>query len=217
MERGSTMDENQDEDNDAVRSSGLNVPPPDLARKPPSPELPLDHLPKSSPPPVPASDVAVNVRIRTGSGSDESPAGGIAPFNSRVVAAIIDVVVMTGLIVGLILLLSGYASKLAWFVGLAYMVTRDSLPFLGGQSVGKKAMRIRAVALDGEPLTGNWQPSLIRGGVLIVPFFALVELWILLDRENKPERGLRLGDEWAKTKVIIEEKTASSETESGNR
>jgi hypothetical protein len=32
----------------------------------------------------------------------------------------------------------------------------------------------------------------------------LVELFVLLTREDKPERGRRLGDEWAKTKVIVE-------------
>jgi len=82
-------------------------------------------------------------------------------------------------------------------------VTRDGLPFLGGQSVGKKAMKLKAVTLDDRSLAGNWEPALIRGAVLAIPLFALVELFILLSREEKPERGRRLGDEWAKTKVIV--------------
>jgi hypothetical protein len=67
-------------------------------------------------------------------------------------------------------------------------------------------MKIQTVTLDGKSLVGNWEAALIRNGVLIIPLFPLVELFILLTREDKPERGRRLGDEWAKTKVIIEEK-----------
>jgi len=37
----------------------------------------------------------------------------------------------------------------------------------------------------------------------MIPFFALVEIFILLSREGKPDHGRRLGDEWAKTKVIV--------------
>ena len=82
-------------------------------------------------------------------------------------------------------------------------MTRDSLPFLGGQSVGKKAMKLRVVTQQGASLVNNWEAALIRNAVLAIPLFGFVELIILLTREDKPERGLRLGDEWAKTKVII--------------
>jgi uncharacterized RDD family membrane protein YckC len=105
----------------------------------------------------------------------------------------------------------GFADRLAWLAGIAYLVTRDSLPFLGGQSVGKKAMKLRTVTRGGDSLVGNWQAALIRNGVLAIPLFAFVELFILLSREDKPERGLRLGDEWAKTKVIIEETRPNAE------
>ncbi len=84
-------------------------------------------------------------------------------------------------------------------------MTRDSLPFLGGQSVGKKAMKLKAVTLEGKSLVGNWEAALIRNGVLTIPFFVMVELYVLLSREGKPGHGFRLGDEWAKTKVIIAE------------
>jgi uncharacterized RDD family membrane protein YckC len=83
------------------------------------------------------------------------------------------------------------------------MITRDSLPFLGGQSVGKKAMTIKVVTMDGQSLSGNWEKAAIRNAVLIIPFFPLVELLILLTREGKPDRGRRLGDEWAQTQVIL--------------
>ena len=105
--------------------------------------------------------------------------------------------------VTVIFILPGFASKLGWLVLAGYLITRDSLPFLGGQSVGKKAMKIKAVTLDDKSLVGNWEVAAIRNGVLLIPFFGLIELFILLTREDKPERGRRLGDEWAKTKVIM--------------
>ncbi len=179
----------------------------------PKPAIPTPHIPPppsvppppaaSAPPPIPASEPAVKVNIR--SGDEPVPEGVVAvPFNTRVIAAIIDVVVSSSVAILLAFVLPSFASKLAGLVSMAYLVTRDSLPFLGGQSVGKKAMKIRAVTLDGKPLTGNWEAGGIRSGVLLLPFFFLVELYILLTRESGPDRGRRLGDEWAKTKVIFE-------------
>ena len=155
----------------------------------------------------------MKVKIRNAQDSDDdgSPAAGLASFNSRVTAAVIDMVVASGIAIGLAFILPGFADRLASLAGIAYLVTRDSLPFLGGQSVGKKAMKLRAVTLDGESLVGNWEAALVRNGVLAIPLFAFVELFILLTREDKPGRGRRLGDEWAKTKVIIEETQPSAD------
>ncbi len=213
----STMDQKPEDIHDA-KTAGMtpqNIRPPDLPAPKAVPESPLDRTPKSTPSPRPATDAALKVKIRTGDETDEelAPTKGMAPFNTRVTAMAIDVVVAMGVIIGLNYILPDFAYRLSWLVGLAYLVTRDSLPFLGGQSVGKKAMNLRAVTLEGKPLTGNWQPSLIRSGVLLIPFFQLLELWILLTREETTQRGMRLGDEWAKTKVIIEEKPEVSEVE----
>lgn len=83
-------------------------------------------------------------------------------------------------------------------VGMVYLLTKDALPFLDGQSVGKKVMKIRAVTEDGQSLAGNWGPALLRQVVFFIPFFVFVELVVLLtDKEI-----LRLGDKWAKTKVV---------------
>lgn len=155
----------------------------------------------------------MKVKIRNAQDSDDdgSPVAGLASFNSRVTAAVIDMVVASGIAIGLAFILPGFADRLAWLAAIAYLVTRDSLPFLGGQSVGKKAMKLRAVTLDGESLVGNWEAALVRNGVLAIPLFAFVELFILLTREDKPGRGRRLGDEWAKTKVIIEETQPSAD------
>ena len=206
------MDQKPEEIHDAksARLAQQNIPLPDLTPPKAAPESPLDHSPKTSPPPV--REPAVKVRVRSGDAAEEElPADGLAPFNTRVVAMVIDCVVGMGLALGLNFLLPEFAHKLSWLVASAYIVTRDSLPFLGGQSVGKKAMNLRAVTLEGKSLTGNWEPSLIRSGVLLIPLFQLLELWILLTREETPQRGQRLGDEWAKTKVILESKPVASE------
>jgi uncharacterized RDD family membrane protein YckC len=182
-----------------------SIPPPDVARRPPPPPSPLDQLPKSSP--------AVKVRIRAaGDAPDESPpSDGPAPFNPRVVAVVIDLLVGLGVTIGCVWLLPGLLEWIGQLVGIAYFVTRDSLPFLAGQSVGKKAMKLKVTTLEGASLAGNWTAALIRNGILLIPFFALVELYILLTRETGADRGRRLGDEWAKTRVIVEEKPAGPE------
>ena len=46
--------------------------------------------------------------------------------------------------------------------------------------------------------TNNWGPGIIRNIVLWIPLFPLIELIMLLTND----KGLRLGDQWAKTKVI---------------
>jgi uncharacterized RDD family membrane protein YckC len=131
---------------------------------------------------------------------DEVKAGDIAPFNTRVIAAVIDW--------GVVLCITFVLSMIHWILGylanaavIGYMLTKDSLPFLGGQSIGKKVMKIRAVTAEGAPLTGNWEKGILRNAFLII---APVELVILLLREEKPEKGRRLGDDFAKTKVIVE-------------
>lgn len=193
-------------ENTSTPSPGIR--PPDLGKREAAPLSPLDKTMRDAPAPPPASsgEPAVKVQIRSGDASadDAPPTGGLVPFNTRVIAVIIDSALVWGIGLGLAFILPNFAHKLAWIAGMAYFVTRDSLPFLGGQSVGKKVMKIRAVSLDGKPLTGNWEASLIRSGVLCIPFFFLLELYLLLTRESGPDRGRRLGDEWAKTKVIVE-------------
>jgi uncharacterized RDD family membrane protein YckC len=179
-------------------------PPPDL----PKADLPPPSLePVNTEPAQSAGTPVVNVRIREAGAAedDASKAGARASLNTRIVAAVIDSLVSSGLMIAASFVLPHFAEKIAWLLGVGYMVTRDSLPFLGGQSVGKKAMKLRAVNREGQSLTGNWEAALIRNAILMIPFFGLIELFVLLTREGKPEQGVRLGDEWAKTKVIVAE------------
>ena len=180
---------------------------PPVSSGPPTPDLPKPSIPPPNIPPVsqPAPPVSSAPPVKVGvvSAEETEEAGeSLAPFNTRMIAAVIDVVICIGLQIAAHLILPGFLSRVSLLLGFGYLVARDCLPFLGGQSVGKKAMKLRAVTLDGQPLTGKWESGLIRSGVLMIPLFGLVELFVLLTREGKPGQGRRLGDEWAKTKVI---------------
>jgi uncharacterized RDD family membrane protein YckC len=187
------------------------IPPPVLSQPPPPPPSPLEGLPPSPPQTIPADMAGVKVNLRIADPGEKTTETEFVTFNTRMVASMIDLVVAIGLVIGLIWILPGFAFKFAYLTGVAYLISRDSLPFLGGQGVGKKAMDIKVVTMDGKSLVGNWKAALIRNGVLVIPLFALVELYILLTREDTPARGRRLGDEWAKTKLIVEKKPVESE------
>lgn len=116
-----------------------------------------------------------------------------ASFGQRVNATLIDIAVGMAL---------SFVPLIGPLIALAYVALRDSLPFLEGQSIGKKVINLRAVTESGKPLTGNYNEGVIRNIVLIIPFFPLVELFILWTKNGKSEPLLRLGDEWAKTRVI---------------
>ena len=93
-------------------------------------------------------------------------------------------------------------STLGVAASAGYLLLRDSLPFLDGQSIGKKAINLRAVTEDGKSLSGNWNAGLIRNIPMVIPIFPLVELIVLLVNKDKPGGLRRLGDQWAKTKVV---------------
>jgi len=184
-------------DNQPTPPANPDIPTPDVSLS--SIPSPLDQ-PGSSPaaPPVNVRTIDAKEAVER-----EVQAGSLAPINSRIIAALIDSLVVVGLNMAVHLLLPHFLARILWLVGPAYMVCRDSLSFLGGQSVGKKAMKIKTVTVDGKSLVNNWEPALIRNAILAIPVFPLIELFVLLTREGKPEQGRRLGDEWAKTKVVI--------------
>jgi uncharacterized RDD family membrane protein YckC len=112
-----------------------------------------------------------------------------ADAGSRIGAYLIDVILVA---------LVGWVPILGWIAAIGYMLTRDALPFLDGQSIGKRAVGLRAVDEHGAALTGNYGASVVRNVVLFIPFFPLVELIVLLTNKDI----LRLGDQWAKTSVV---------------
>ncbi len=127
---------------------------------------------------------------------EEGPKPGTdAAFDTRVIAAIIDAFVAAAVYMVI--------PRIGWLVWIAYFLTRDALPFLEGQSIGKKIMKLKAVTLEGKSLSGDWQSSIVRNIPLAIPFFGLVELFILFTRKDGSGPLRRLGDEWAKTKVIV--------------
>lgn len=206
---------------DPPHSAGKPVPPPpDVATSPP----PAPPAPPEPPGPA-SSEPPLKIGGGAASGASAAPVAKDAPgadasIGNRIVAGLLDFLIAFGINVVVSIVLNflpvpGFIRQLGGFVGLAYLLVRDSLPFLDGQSVGKKALKIRAVTLDGQPLTGNWNPGLLRNVLLLIPFFgALVELIVLLTRQDKPAPLQRLGDEWAKTRVINVDPAAASDTAS---
>ena len=189
-------------------------PPPSI--KEPTPAPPPPSIP--APPASKSSDSAPPIKVKVKSGFDEGAgsSGPPIPIGTRVLATVIDFAIAGGLYYAVHLVsnfpLLGFLSILGIPVMMAFILTRDGLPFLNGQSPGKSAMKLRAVTLDGKSLSGNWQPAMIRNAVLLIPIFGLVELVVLLTREDKPDQGIRLGDEWAKTRVVWAEPPAAMET-----
>ena len=130
---------------------------------------------------------------------DEEPPGSDATFQTRAIAGIIDCFVATGLswVVAMVVPRLG---TLAW---IAYMLVRDALPFMDGHSLGKRIMKIKAVTLEGKSLSGDWGTSVVRNLLLAIPFVNLIEVVVLFTRKDKGGTLRRLGDEWAKTKVVV--------------
>lgn len=90
--------------------------------------------------------------------------------------------------------------QLTYLVSAAYILVRDALPFLDGQSIGKKVMKTRAVLEDsGVPTTNDYKTSLLRNVLLFIPLVSLVDALFIFGNERK-----RLGDQLAKTIVIYD-------------
>ena len=180
-------------------------PPPDIPAY--TPPAPVSDDPPIAKPDVPSPEEARRLNLKV-SAADEEEAlanahGAVAPFAKRFLAAFIDtaVCVVLALVLSVLPALGGV---LAFLATAGYLLTRDSLPFLNGQSVGKKVIGLMTLTADGQPLTGNWQAGLIRNAILVIPCAGpVIELVVLLTREDKAQRGCRLGDEWASTKVVI--------------
>lgn len=121
----------------------------------------------------------------------------------RFVAAFIDGIV--GYLPAWILAFISFKLFFAgYFIAIAYLLTKDALPatggFFGGQSVGKKLMKIKVIKEDtGAGIEGDWGASIVRQISLLIPLFNLVDALMVFGDEKK-----RFGDKWANTIVVKE-------------
>lgn len=191
-------------ENEPEEPKSSATPPPDIPPPPPpsamkKPDIPPPPPPMSPPPPKPAPEEKKEPAKIVTDDEDEKPvAGSEAAFDARVVAAIID-----GFVAGGISLVVGMLStKLGYLVAIGYILTRDGLPFLNGQSIGKRLMKIQAVSMEGKSLSGDWQGTIVRNLSLAIPLFGFVEAYILYSKKDQDVPLRRLGDEWGKTKVV---------------
>lgn len=119
----------------------------------------------------------------------------------RFVAVFIDGIV--GYLPAWLLLVVSYKlAVIGYFIAIAYALTKDALPetagFLGGQSVGKKLMGIKAVKEDtGASLVGDYGTAITRQVSLLIPLFNLIDALMVFSDDRK-----RFGDKWAKTIVV---------------
>jgi uncharacterized RDD family membrane protein YckC len=85
-------------------------------------------------------------------------------------------------------------------VGLAYLLTKESLPIFNGQSLGKKILKIQVVDNDSYvPIKNRYEKSMIRNISLLIPVFQFIDALMIFSSDRK-----RFGDQWAKTIVIKE-------------
>ncbi len=119
----------------------------------------------------------------------------------RFIAAFID-----GLVCYVPMLVFGIVSYqlvfLGYAVALAYQLTKDAIPatgdFFGGQSIGKKLMKIKVIKeTTGEGIAGDWGTAIVRQVSLMIPIFGFVDALMVFGDEKK-----RFGDKWADTIVV---------------
>ena len=120
-----------------------------------------------------------------------------ATAGQRFLAYLIDVFVIS-LPVGILVAIAPSLQVVAQILVIAYIFLRDSLPFFNGQSIGKKAMSIKAVKEDtGASIVGDYGAGFIRNVSQMIPILNLVDAFMVFSSDGK-----RFGDKWAKTIVV---------------
>jgi uncharacterized RDD family membrane protein YckC len=130
---------------------------------------------------------------------------------NRVIAKAIDF-----LIIGVLL---EAVPKVGFFAGLIYLLIGDGL--LDGRSLGKRLIKLKVVLLESGQACG-YRESILRNApfavgyiLMAMPLIGFVFPLVILVFESLlmlgDERGLRLGDDFAKTRVI--EETLSDDIE----
>ncbi len=113
----------------------------------------------------------------------------LASAGKRWVAAFID---------GIIVFPLFFIPVIGLIVALAYGLTKDALPFLNGQSIGKKAMGLRVVnQTTGAPITNDYGAAIVRQVSLMIPIFGIIDALCVFSESRQ-----RFGDRWAKTLVV---------------
>ncbi len=127
--------------------------------------------------------------------SPESKISNQASLGDRFLGGLIDWIV----VLAIYFLLKGLVGmSLSYLVAAAYILVRDALPFLEGQSIGKKVMKTRGVHEDsGAPITNDYRTSFLRNILLFIPFVSLIDALFIFSGDRK-----RLGDRIAKTIVV---------------
>jgi len=141
----------------------------------------------------------------------------IASVGDRIVATIIDGLIMTGYILIVVLIMVGLRGPGDWML---YMFIVMYLPiifysllcevFMNGQSFGKRAMKIKVMRLDGrQPTFGNYLVRWVLRLIDVSLFSGIVALITIIVNG----KGQRLGDIAAGTLVIkIRDKERISNT-----
>jgi len=131
----------------------------------------------------------------------------VANLGDRIIASIIDYFILAGYVLACILTLISFKETIPNIEVLIYIFMLPAFFYdlicevtLGGQSFGKKIIKIKVVRLDGsQPTFGNyllrWLLRLIEGGMFCYGAIAMVVILI-------NGKGQRLGDIAAGTTVI---------------
>jgi uncharacterized RDD family membrane protein YckC len=83
-------------------------------------------------------------------------------------------------------------------LALVYLFAKDALPFLDGQSLGKKVCSIRVVNFStGEATTSQYGKTFVREIVQWIPLLNFIDMLTVFGAG-----GRRLGDQWADTIVV---------------
>lgn len=110
------------------------------------------------------------------------------PLSERIMAGLVDIVIAV---------LISLFPKIGWMFGVIYLLAKDSLSFLNGQSFGKKIFNLRTIALPHYASLSGWpEKSIIRGLVQIIPVLNIIDLYFLITHK------VRIADKWAETRVI---------------
>ncbi len=122
----------------------------------------------------------------------------LAPKGKRVISALVDLLavpILLGIVAGLILLAvpEGLRNILLIAINIAWLLFRDFV-----FSPGRKMVGLKLTTLDGSKVT--IAQAFIRNILIMIPFVLvvgyIVEIIFVLSK------GHRLGDVWAKTRVV---------------